>query len=197
MNTHLSSDHVNVLSTYNAWLNQQSLRSSQSAETQPSSSSALSLPRLPPPSLQGAGEPIYNSISTSLDAARCPPPYSASDADLPSYTEEDEPNTLARSLFFYGFRKTSSYARNLTSIDLCPLVLPLFWIFGACMLFSKLEPTPSWEEGKTEAAKAHLLELMRRAERRWARRCLFALFGLSVAAVLVVLIVKFSILSRP
>ncbi|KZS93410.1 hypothetical protein SISNIDRAFT_454582 [Sistotremastrum niveocremeum HHB9708] len=177
MNSNLSHGHVDVLATYNTWLNSQSLQTTTQTSENQAPSCTASLPRIPPPSLQGAHEPIY-SAQLASDATSCPPPYSASDADLPSYTEEDEPETLARSLFFYGF------------------LLPLFWIFGAFMLFSKLEPTASWEEGKTESAKKHLLESMRRAERRWAYRCLWALLGLSAAAVLIVLIVKFSILSR-
>ncbi|KAL0060478.1 hypothetical protein AAF712_012711 [Marasmius tenuissimus] len=78
-----------------------------------------------------------------------------------------EPTTLAKYLFKFG------------------LLFPPFWILGALILITPLrapdedvnDPTSShaWLPEKTEAEKAAIISHLRKAELKWAWRCLFAL----------------------
>lgn len=64
------------------------------------------------------------------------------------------------------------------------LVFPFFWLAGAFILVNPLQlPTAdeNWEPGKTEEEKAALLDLLRKTELKWARRCLAAVALLIVA----------------
>ncbi|KAJ3995849.1 hypothetical protein F5050DRAFT_1572731 [Lentinula boryana] len=90
---------------------------------------------------------------------------------LPPYLEEppaysssgsNEPITLAMYLFKFGF------------------LFPPFWIIGALILLSPLrqpESTPSsvWLPEKTDSEREEIIQKMRQAEVRWAKRCLVAL----------------------
>ncbi|KAE9401536.1 hypothetical protein BT96DRAFT_754906, partial [Gymnopus androsaceus JB14] len=90
---------------------------------------------------------------------------------LPPYLEEppaysssgsNEPVTLAMYMFKFGF------------------IFPPFWIFGSLILLSPLrqpESTPSsvWLPEKTESERQEIIEKMRKAEVKWAKRCLIAL----------------------
>lgn len=101
-----------------------------------------------------------------------PPPYTEA-AKPPSYTAVAEPPTLAMYLFRYGF------------------LFPFFWLAGAFILVNPLQlPTAdeNWEPGKTEEEKAALLDLLRKTELKWARRCLAAVALLIVAICAGVLI---------
>ncbi|KAJ8595020.1 hypothetical protein M405DRAFT_849912 [Rhizopogon salebrosus TDB-379] len=112
-----------------------------------------------------------------------PPPYSGEGESekLPVYTAcpcpgaGDEPITLARYLFVYGF------------------FFPVFWIVGVAIIFSPLRPTTEWETGKSEEERRRLLAEMRVAELKWAKRCLCALVSLLV--IIIVVVVGF-VLSR-
>ncbi|KAF8591915.1 hypothetical protein K439DRAFT_1274037, partial [Ramaria rubella] len=95
-----------------------------------------------------------------------PPPYAPYGheivkADSGVYAVR-EPPTLARMLFIYGF-----------------LFFP-FWLAGIYILASPLLPTPDWESGKSEFEKAQLLLILRETEKKWARRCLYAMCTLTV-----------------
>ncbi|EGN94701.1 hypothetical protein SERLA73DRAFT_61889 [Serpula lacrymans var. lacrymans S7.3] len=107
------------------------------------------------------GRPLDEVRASEL----APPPYSK-EGDyerLPSYPghPDDEPATLARYLFIYGF------------------FFPLFWLLGIAILCSPLETTPDWEQGKTEEEKKQLLSELRAAEVKWAKYCLWAFLSLS------------------
>jgi hypothetical protein len=54
-------------------------------------------------------------------------------------------------------------------------LFPPFWILGVIILFSPLKATDDWETEKTEEERTMLLERMREAEVKWARRCLVAM----------------------
>lgn len=113
-----------------------------------------------------------------------PPPYlrEGEFEKLPAYTAcpcpstNDEPITLARYLFVYGF------------------FLPIFWIVGIALIFSPLRPTPDWETGKSEEERQRLLARMRVLELKWAKRCLYAMVALLV--LIVVLVTTFVLLRR-
>ncbi|KAG6872245.1 hypothetical protein C0995_011594 [Termitomyces sp. Mi166 len=98
--------------------------------------------------------------------------FSAADA-LPPYLEDlpptyslkaPEPVTLTKYLFKFGF------------------LFPPFWILGAWILWSPLRAPSSdsdvevaWMADKTESERQCVIGEMRRAEVRWALRCLWAL----------------------
>ncbi|KIK62443.1 hypothetical protein GYMLUDRAFT_145527, partial [Collybiopsis luxurians FD-317 M1] len=105
--------------------------------------------------------------------------------DLPPYIEEppaytasgsNEPMTLAMYLFKFGF------------------LFPPFWIIGAFILLSPLrepESTPSsvWLPEKSAEERGEIIQKMRKAEVKWAKRCLVALcifLALAVAAALTI-----------
>ncbi|OCH88677.1 hypothetical protein OBBRIDRAFT_844760 [Obba rivulosa] len=93
-----------------------------------------------------------------------PPPYAA---EPPAYTRKAEFPTLAMYLFKFGF------------------LFPLFWIAGSLILLSPPREPEDWETTKTEAERKELMEIMRRSEVKWAKRCLFAscLFALIVLVI--------------
>lgn len=57
---------------------------------------------------------------------------------------------------------------------------------GALILITPLSPAPSWESRPPEHVEA-MLDIIRKAERPWAWRCLFAalLLLITIAAVVV------------
>ncbi|KAG7094233.1 hypothetical protein E1B28_007839 [Marasmius oreades] len=97
-----------------------------------------------------------------------PPPY----VEPPEYTKSSETVTLAKYLFKFGF------------------LFPPFWIMGALIILTPLrapdadidDPTSphAWLPEKTEAERATILSHLRKAELKWAWRCLFALLILVV-----------------
>ncbi|CAE6538222.1 unnamed protein product [Rhizoctonia solani] len=117
-----------------------------------------------------------NSASNSLGTAS-PPPYELP----PQLAPVAKPQTIARSLFLYGF------------------VFPPFWAIGACILVSKLRPDPQptvepspkeIEAGyggtPSEAYKRAEYKLLRHTELLWARRCLIAAITFVLALVVVI-----------
>ncbi|KAF9049497.1 hypothetical protein BDZ89DRAFT_1057382 [Hymenopellis radicata] len=108
-----------------------------------------------------------------LSAAELPS-YSEFEAmPPPQYSVKDEPVTLAMYLFKFGF------------------LFPPFWIMGVFILFSPLRAPPvsaaagEWLPEKTDAEKQMVIDGMRRAETKWARRCLVALLALVLASLVV------------
>ncbi|KIJ23350.1 hypothetical protein M422DRAFT_133104, partial [Sphaerobolus stellatus SS14] len=98
----------------------------------------------------------------SLSISVLPPPYAHGDYMPNEFGSEEEPLTLARMLFQYGFA-----------------FFP-FWLVGIYILFSPLKMTEDWESGKTEHEKMYQYIIIRRTELKWARRCLLATYGLLV-----------------
>ncbi|THU81829.1 hypothetical protein K435DRAFT_767076 [Dendrothele bispora CBS 962.96] len=98
-----------------------------------------------------------------VELGMAPPAYE----EPPVYTKREEPITLAMYLFKFGF------------------LFPPFWILGAFILLSPLRApeVPSsddslpaaWLPEKTEAERQAIIEHMRKAELKWAWRCLWAL----------------------
>ncbi|KAJ7056681.1 hypothetical protein C8F01DRAFT_992878 [Mycena amicta] len=107
-------------------------------------------------------------LSTAESLA--PPPY----VECPEYTlRAPEPVTLAMYLFKFGF------------------LFPPFWILGVVILLSPLRappagpPSASWLPEKTDAERQMIIERMRTAELKWAKRCLYALITLILVGVVV------------
>ncbi|KAF9008147.1 hypothetical protein BDZ89DRAFT_1079150 [Hymenopellis radicata] len=102
-------------------------------------------------------------ISTEL------PPYMEYEASPPpKYTLKDEPVTLAMYLFKFGF------------------LFPPFWILGIFILFSPLrapDATGAWLPDKTDAEKQVVIDRIRTAEIKWARRCLVALLVVTLFGI--------------
>ncbi|KAG8925831.1 hypothetical protein FRC03_006155 [Tulasnella sp. 419] len=115
----------------------------------------------------GTGRPTP-STTASLSSSS-PPPYGTPDYPAPAYEEIQEPLTIAKYLFRYGF------------------VFPPFWFIGTMILFMRLPPTPEGECGKTAEEQAEELAILRRAELRWSRYCAAALvlFLVALAALFV------------
>ncbi|KAJ1301408.1 hypothetical protein OPQ81_008669 [Rhizoctonia solani] len=129
-------------------------------------------PTVPKPARADRG----HSASSSFGNAS-PPPY-----ELPSHlAPTPKPQTIARSLFFFGF------------------IFPPFWAIGACILMSKLRPdsqttvAPQPKEveagyggAPSEAYKRAEHKLLRHTELVWARRCLIAIITFVLLIVLIV-----------
>ncbi|KAI0944288.1 hypothetical protein AcW1_002036 [Taiwanofungus camphoratus] len=108
-----------------------------------------------------------------------PPSYqqTTNEEQLPAYPGDSgaEPVTLAKYLFSYGF-----------------IFFP-FWLAGAVILWSPLNPTEDWEIGKPAEERTRLLRLHRTTELKWARRCLWAMLIMlaTIMAVVLVLVVMY------
>ena len=100
----------------------------------------------------------------------------------PYYVAVAEPPTLAMYLFKFGFRTYFLIHMSLHTPHTRFPVFPLFWLAGAIVLLTPLNPPSGWEPSKTEAERQELLELLRRTEVKWAKRCLVA-FGLLAIVV--------------
>ncbi|KAF5332064.1 hypothetical protein D9758_016253 [Tetrapyrgos nigripes] len=106
-----------------------------------------------------------------VELGMAPPAYE----EPPVYTKKDEPLTLAMYLFKFGF------------------LFPPFWILGAFILFSPLrapeavadstDAPSAWLPDKTEAERQAVIDHMRKAELKWAWRCLWALLVVSFFAI--------------
>jgi len=120
---------------------------------------------------------------SQLDNLPPPPPY-------PS--KEDYFNNLDNSEEAILIEDVESFAKNMFW---CGFLLPLLWIAGVFLIFSKLRAPSSWDLEKSPEESVRLLRLIREAELRWAWRCAYALSTLSLIAFLLFLIIKFSILS--
>jgi hypothetical protein len=70
-------------------------------------------------------------------------------------------------------------------------VFPPFWIFGIVILLSPLRappaatPSAAWLPEKTDAERQVIINRMRTAELKWAKRCLYALVTLLVVAAVI------------
>lgn len=120
------------------------------------------------------------------DIEAIPPPPYADGGDLPSYSAVAEPPTLAMYLFKFGFCTFVSFYFAFDHVlTVIASVFPLFWIAGIIILISPLSAPENWEPTKTEAEREELIELLRRTEKKWAKRCLvaFSIFAFIVAAI--------------
>ncbi|KAG8976130.1 hypothetical protein FRB90_009302 [Tulasnella sp. 427] len=113
-------------------------------------------------------DPVGARPTTSSETL--PPAYGTPECPAPAYEEMQEPITMAKYLFQYGF------------------LFPAFWIIGVMIYFTRLEPTPEAECGKTAAEQADEIALLRKAELKWSKRCAWALLGLIAIIGLIVLI---------
>ncbi|KAI0635329.1 hypothetical protein C8Q77DRAFT_1054760 [Trametes polyzona] len=112
--------------------------------------------------------------STLIDVEDVPPPPYECSVEPPVYTSVSDQPTLAMYLFKFGF------------------LFPLFWVAGAFILLSPLQAPSDWEATKPEYERQELIESTRRAEVKWAKRCLvmlatatFAIAGIAVTTVFV------------
>ena len=64
-------------------------------------------------------------------------------------------------------------------------MFPLFWLAGIVVLISPLSAPEGWEPTKTEAERQELIELLKKTERKWAKRCLWAFLILAVVAAII------------
>ena len=72
-------------------------------------------------------------------------------------------------------------------------MFPLFWVAGAFILLSPLSAPEDWETSKPALEREELIASMRRAEVKWARRCLAALSVLCLVVVALVFGVLFAL----
>jgi len=127
-----------------------------------------------------------STTSTLVGQSRdMPPPYphtshrrninTSTNSDLPAYAEvapTTEPITLARYVFKYGF------------------LFPPLWFLGLIILLTPLPVPADFHADKPESERTALVEAMRRAEVKWAKRCAWALavFVFVVGAVVGVVV---------
>ncbi|KAH7882193.1 hypothetical protein F5I97DRAFT_435019 [Phlebopus sp. FC_14] len=122
----------------------------------------------------GAQHHVPPPYSPDWDGEKLPQ-YSLGGSSTSSVQEgEEEPETVARHMFKYGF------------------FFPLFWAVGVYFLYAPLRVSPEWEQDKTEEEKEKMLAHMRRTERMWARRCLWALASFFACIVILVVAVVIS-----
>lgn len=115
-----------------------------------------------------------NRISMTLDG-EAPPPYTST-TEPPAYNSTSaEPVTLAMYLFKFGF------------------LFPPFWVLGATILLSPLKAPDDFEPTKSENERQELIQIIRDAEIKWAKRSAWALLiflvviGIIVGAIIGVL----------
>lgn len=120
----------------------------------------------------------------SLGGEMSPPSYA--DADLPVYSVDPntEPITLAMYLFKFGFRTSHSrFGGGVTRGWLTLFaVFPPLWILGAIIWITPLTVPADFEPSKSGTERQQLAQIVRNAEVRWAKRCVWALVGLLVLA---------------
>ena len=140
------------------------------------------------------------STVRSRDSQAFLPPYSThSDSEvLPAYPghPRDEPATLARYMFIYGFCMCPSFGCVLHLPHIVFSVFPLFWLMGVAILLSPLKPTPEWEMGKTREEQTALLSRMRTEELKWAKRCLWATLTLFAVLAAVAVTIYLSVFRK-
>lgn len=106
-------------------------------------------------------------ISVALDG-EVPPPYMNA-TEPPAYNSTPaEPVTLAMYLYRFGF------------------VFPPFWVIGAIILVSPLKAPADFEPTKSENERQELVQIMRDAEIKWAKRSAWALLILLVVIGIIV-----------
>jgi hypothetical protein len=160
---------------------------------QPSPALSRDYQRSPAASFSKGPSPTDNVVDLSrlsLSSAThsLPPPYHRSldeESAVPGYGEEQEVQTMARYLFFYGFCElwqTDPYPRSILTY----LVFPPFWILGSLILVTPLTPDPSWHAEKEQETIENILSIMRVVERRWAWRCVMAFSSLLVLILVIV-----------
>lgn len=116
----------------------------------------------------------FSSTRAPSPTSTLPPPYSPyGTSAAPDVYANQEPPTLARFFFLYGF-----------------IFFP-FWILGILILVSPLRPTPDWEDGKTELEREQLLKLLRSTEKKWGYRCLSAFLVLAVAVIILAINIRY------
>lgn len=148
----------------------------------------------------GASRPRYTGTrdsrhddarsSTFVDPEALPSYEYATASEPPAYSNVSDTPTLAMYLFKFGFRTFLfltflRYQRPDESF--LPTVFPLFWFAGAFILLSPLRAPEDWESSKPEYERHEIIESMRRAELKWARRCLVASLVLTLAALAIAL----------
>lgn len=88
-------------------------------------------------------------------------------------SDNEEPKTVARTLFRFGF------------------MMPLLWLIGASIIFLDLKYYPDVltdvEDPRTDEERAADLRVIRRAELRWAWRSVYAFVTLVLVVLIVVL----------
>jgi hypothetical protein len=145
--------------------------------------------------------PVHWTMS-QLDNLPPPPPYPSKEGYFNNLDNSEETiliedvESFAKNMFWWGFCEYPSLPSSITiTILILIAVLPLLWIAGVFLIFSKLRAPSSWDLEKSPEESVRLLRLIREAELRWAWRCAYALSTLSLIAFLLFLIIKFSILS--
>ena len=180
-------------------------RESDTTATPTLNSSTSSTPTLPPPRSHHSPRQLQDDALGDFFGGRghrtrtqhrVPPPYSPNwDGEkLPGYTASPdfEVDTVARHLFKYGFCTSRSLHRDdhLGSPSRLNLVFPLFWVVGVYFLFAPVRVTEDWQSEKTGEEREKMLSEMRASEKKWAKRCLWALLSFIVClAILIVAVV--------
>ncbi|KAG9311092.1 hypothetical protein JVU11DRAFT_9000 [Chiua virens] len=162
-------------------------RESESTMTPTLDSRTSSTPTLPPPRTHHSARQLNDDAlgdffggrsHRTRTQQRAPPAYSPDwDGEkLPEYASSPdfEMETVARHLFKYGF------------------FFPVFWAIGVYFLFAPMRVPSDWQSDKTVEEKEKILDEMRHAEAKWAKRCLWALLSFSLCLVLIIVAVVVS-----
>jgi len=144
------------------------LKSSSKTDVQTPSTTSLTLTASLSDMSSTATTPAARQPTASVDTL--PPAYGTPEFPAPAYEEKQEPETMAKHLFKFGF------------------FFPCFWIIGAMIFFMRLEPTPEAECGKTAEEQKDEIELLRTAELKWSKRCGYAILSLIALIGIIILI---------
>ncbi|ODN83285.1 hypothetical protein L202_01456 [Cryptococcus amylolentus CBS 6039] len=121
-----------------------------------------------PPAYSGNARPQY-PYDLSLGS---PSDVELTSESLPIYEEEStmEPKTLAKTLWQYGF------------------VCPLLWLIGMTILWIPLRPVEDEVDPERAQKLEEMIEILRRTELKYAKRCIWAFCGFSLLIALIVVV---------
>ena len=88
-----------------------------------------------------------------------------------------------------SFLPPPKVVHEIDRICLCFLVFPPLWFLSFFILLSPLTAPAEWESTTTAAEREALLDAIRKAEAKWARRSIAAAAILSILIVILVVIV--------
>jgi hypothetical protein len=115
-----------------------------------------------------------------------PPSYESAGSAAPAYETIEQPTTLSKYLFTYGFC-TYPYFTLHYPTDQLAIVFPPLWFIGMMILFMPRTLTANAESGKGSIYDNEAFAIIRRAEIQWSTRCAMAFFSLVTVIGLLIL----------
>ncbi|EAL21826.1 hypothetical protein CNBC5270 [Cryptococcus deneoformans B-3501A] len=152
-------------------------------------------PRLPCYDLPASPPLAYSPVRIEATEPTCPPSYHNQQSaqefprydmglfspiefpimteDLPTYSKmnTEEPNTLAKVLWKWGF--------------LCPLL----WFIGMTIMWIPLKSTEEEHDPEKAQKLEEMIVILRKTELKYAKKCAWAFSGLSITLIVLIVVV--------